>query len=146
MSKMFYKQVLRATNLPKTANIEQNLMDYILNEGAHSCRSSEDAIDVWRNKFVGFFTDNSNPEWGFGYHDLKDPIIHYPIFTDIIQRQLESEEDYLEKPYLVMFYGSDNHSLFVRFSTDTEVIQFLNKNHKSMEQIENNYDMHYYNS
>jgi len=146
MSKMLYKRILRATNLSKTANIEQNLMEYILSEGAHyTCAKNKDK-DVWYNRFVGFFTDKSSPEWGFGYYDLKEKYIHYPLFADRVEHQIEDEEDYIQKPYLIMFYGSDNHSLFVRFATEVELLEFLVKDHKSMKQIESKYTMHFYNS
>ena len=146
MSKMVYKQILRATNLPKTVNIEQNYMDYILDEGAHYHGAASKAKDVWYNHFIGFYTDKSNPEWGFGYADLKEMDYHYPIFTDKVEYQIEGEDNWKEKPYIVMFYGSDNCSKFIRFTTINEVVSFLNKEHKSIDQIEDNYQMEFYNS
>lgn len=142
MSKMIYKQILRATNLPKTVNIEQNSMDYILNTGKHASPYSV-GKDVWYNHFIGFFTDKSNPGYGFGYKDIVSQEYHYPIFADKVDYQIECETDWVEKPYLVMFYGSDNQSQFVRFATLKETIKFINTNYKSIDEIDN---MQFYNS
>jgi len=127
---MLQKMVVRSLTNDKftqNPNIDPHLIEYV---------KPKNKSDKWFDNLIGFYPMKKckGDQWyDFGYHDNDDPnIIYYPIFVGKADYELENEtceNEYLDvtvHDYVVMFYGSDNTSHFLRFCELKSVQDFLN--------------------
>ena len=126
---MLQKMVVRSLTNDKFTqipDIDPHLIKYV---------KSNKKSDNWFDNLIGFYPMKKCKDgwYDFGYDDNNDDsIVYYPIFVGKADYELENEtceNEYLDvtvHDYVVMFYGSDNTSHFLRFCELKSVQDFLN--------------------
>jgi len=130
---MLQKMVVRSLTNDKfiqNPNIDPHLIDYVNPDKRFSKKT-----DNWFNNLIGFYPMKKCKDgwYDFGYDDNSDDsIVYYPIFVGKANYDLENESydnealDVGIHDYVVMFYGSDNTSHFLRFCELKSVQDFFN--------------------
>lgn len=150
MLNLKYKVIssLKNDNFQPRVNIHKSYIDTL--EGKNN-------TEHWKDNFIGLYSFKSS-EMDFGYKSNIDlDTVHYPIFVGICDYEIENELtinpelDLNITKYVVMFYGCDNISYFLRFNEYNDLLIFLNKtinNFKTLDDFHNHYgkDFYYYNS
>lgn len=90
----------------------------------------------WFSNFLGFVVLQ---DFVYGYNNYT------PLYAGYNKNPLENESEEIakENPYILMFYGSDNYSDFIRFQSFVFLKGALSKN---LNKVRKNSQIHYYNS
>lgn len=109
----------------------------------YATQSYQDGLkEKWWANFIGFVVLNS---FHFGYYG-KDNLIYVPLYIGYEEFPLEHESNDIAKnnPYVLMFYGSDNYSDFIRFKSFDLLKNTLLV--KDLDAVRKNSQIHFYNS
>lgn len=141
----FMKSILRKSKglFPLDAPLEY------LSYAKHDYLTKKENSLRWFDNFIGFKQFKSDEDHLFFayYSNDGNGDLYLPIYVGYNEEQIENESN-IDFPYLVMMYGSDNHSYFIRLKDEKEVnkcLCFISKC-KSYSDIKNNYFVNFYNS
>ncbi len=104
----------------------------------------------WYHNFIGFKCfkkDEDHLFFAYCSNDGSDNI-YLPIYIGYHLNPIENEENCKENPLIVMMYGSDNASYFIRLKDEKEInkcLCFISEC-ESYSDIRNSYFTNFYNS
>lgn len=103
----------------------------------------------WADNFIGFKSFKKDEDHLFFayYSNDGNGDLYLPIYVGYDEDQIENEEN-VGSPYIVMMYGSDNASYFIRLKDEKEVnkcLYFISEC-ESYSDIRNSYFTNFYNS
>lgn len=134
-----------SAQLDKTnPGLSENLWSYATHTGGK-------VSSHWSNNFIGgVVSENQTGTYDWGYNLDESGRTYYPIYIGYEEDPIEGESEELsrEKPYILMIYGCDNSSYFLRAKDVKRLNKLIDEigKSKSIHDFLDTKDSYWYNS
>lgn len=144
----FIKSIVRKGKKLFSENAPIEHLSYAKNERENAVKK-ENSLR-WFDNFIGFkqFKPDEDHLFFAYYSNDGSGNLYVPIYVGYNPDSIEYDEGCEENPYIVMMYGSDNASYFIRLKSEEEVNECLCfiSECESYSEIKDSYFLNFYNS